>query len=106
MTGKPLAVALHANVGLMHATMSIFNAWCDRLPMLVLGATGPVDAAKPPPVHRLDPHVCGTRVRSCAATRSGTTSPHRSRLRKKSLLRAMQLSRTGTAGTGLHRSRC
>ena len=30
VTGKPLAVALHANVGLMHATMAIFNAWCDR----------------------------------------------------------------------------
>ena len=30
----------------MHATMAIFNAWCDRVPMLVLGATGPVDAAK------------------------------------------------------------
>jgi hypothetical protein len=36
------------NVGLMHATMAIFNAWCDRMPMLVLGATGPVDAAKRP----------------------------------------------------------
>ena len=30
----------------MHATMAIFNAWCDRMPMLMLGATGPVDAAK------------------------------------------------------------
>ena len=37
---------LHSNVGLMHATMAIFNAWCDRVPMLMLGATGPVDAAK------------------------------------------------------------
>src|SRR6202012_1891373 len=31
---------------LMHATMAIFNAWCDRAPMLLLGATGPVDAAR------------------------------------------------------------
>ena len=44
VTEKPMAVALHSNVGLMHATMGIFNAWCDRAPMLVLGATGPVDA--------------------------------------------------------------
>jgi thiamine pyrophosphate-dependent acetolactate synthase large subunit-like protein len=44
VTGKPLAVALHSNVGLFHATMAIFNAWCDRVPMLILGATGPVDA--------------------------------------------------------------
>jgi thiamine pyrophosphate-dependent acetolactate synthase large subunit-like protein len=46
VTGKPMAVAVHSNVGLMHATMAIFNAWCDRLPMVILGATGPVDAAK------------------------------------------------------------
>ena len=46
VTGRPLAVALHANVGLMHATMAIFNAWCDRIPMLLLGAVGPVDAVK------------------------------------------------------------
>ena len=43
-TGKPMAVALHSNVGLMHGTMAIYNAWCDRAPMLILGATGPVDA--------------------------------------------------------------
>ena len=46
VTGKPLAVALHANVGLMHATMAIFNAWCDRIPILLLGAVGPIDAVK------------------------------------------------------------
>ena len=41
-----MAVALHTNVGLMHATMALFNAFCDRVPMLVIGATGPVDAAQ------------------------------------------------------------
>src|SRR5258708_843032 len=46
VTGKPLAVALHANVGLMHATMAIFNAWCDRIPILLLGGVGPMDAVK------------------------------------------------------------
>jgi thiamine pyrophosphate-dependent acetolactate synthase large subunit-like protein len=46
VTGRPLAVALHANVGLMHATMAIFNAWCDRIPMLLLGGVGPIDAVK------------------------------------------------------------
>jgi thiamine pyrophosphate-dependent acetolactate synthase large subunit-like protein len=43
---KMMGCVLHSNVGLMHATMSIFNAWCDRIPMLLLGATGPWDAAK------------------------------------------------------------
>jgi thiamine pyrophosphate-dependent acetolactate synthase large subunit-like protein len=45
-SGRTMGVLLHSNVGLMHATMSIFNAWCDRVPMLILGATGPWDAAK------------------------------------------------------------
>ena len=46
VTGKAMAAAVHSNVGLMHGTMAIFNAWCDRMPMVILGATGPVDAAK------------------------------------------------------------
>jgi len=46
VTGKAMAAAVHSNVGLMHATMAIFNAWCDRMPMVILGATGPVDTVK------------------------------------------------------------
>ncbi len=46
VTGRAMAAAVHSNVGLMHATMAIFNAWCDRMPMLILGATGPIDAVK------------------------------------------------------------
>jgi len=46
ITGKPMGVILHSNVGLMHATMAIFNAWCDRVPVFILGATGPVDASR------------------------------------------------------------
>ncbi len=46
VTDKAMAAAVHSNVGLFHATMAIFNAWCDRMPIVVLGATGPVDAAK------------------------------------------------------------
>ena len=46
VTGKALVTAVHSNVGLMHATMAMFNAWCDRMPVVVLGATGPVDAVK------------------------------------------------------------
>ena len=46
VTGKPMAVAIHSNVGLMHATMAFYDAWCDRAPVLVLGATGPIDAEK------------------------------------------------------------
>ncbi|MGX1307175.1 thiamine pyrophosphate-dependent acetolactate synthase large subunit-like protein [Amorphus suaedae] len=46
VTGEPMVTILHSNVGLLHGSMGIFNAWVDRVPMVVLGATGPVDAAK------------------------------------------------------------
>ena len=46
VTDEPLAVGVHANIGLMHAVMAIYNAWCDRVPMFILGATGPVDASQ------------------------------------------------------------
>jgi thiamine pyrophosphate-dependent acetolactate synthase large subunit-like protein len=43
---KPMGAIVHSNVGLMHATMAIFNAWCDRVPVILFGATGPVAADK------------------------------------------------------------
>src|SRR6476646_10597448 len=45
-SGRMMATILHSNVGLLNGSMGIFNAWCDRVPMLILGATGPWDAAK------------------------------------------------------------
>ncbi|MGH7771357.1 MAG: thiamine pyrophosphate-binding protein [Candidatus Binatia bacterium] len=43
--GKPMAAAVHNIVGLQHACMAIYNAWCDRLPVIVMGGTGPMDTA-------------------------------------------------------------
>jgi thiamine pyrophosphate-dependent acetolactate synthase large subunit-like protein len=40
---KPMVVLLHDTVGLLHATMAIYNAWCDRVPMILIGANGPLD---------------------------------------------------------------
>jgi len=45
-SGRMMAAAVHSNVGLMHASMALFNAWCDRVPMMVFGASGPMDADK------------------------------------------------------------
>jgi acetolactate synthase-1/2/3 large subunit len=44
--GKPMASAVHNIVGLQHAAMAIYNAWCDRLPVIVMGGTGPMDTAQ------------------------------------------------------------
>jgi thiamine pyrophosphate-dependent acetolactate synthase large subunit-like protein len=46
VTQRPMGAAVHANVGLLHAGMAVFNAYCDRAPVLVLGATGPLDASR------------------------------------------------------------
>jgi acetolactate synthase-1/2/3 large subunit len=36
--GKPLCVMAHGTVGLQHATMALYNAWCDRVPVyMVIG---------------------------------------------------------------------
>ena len=36
--GKPMLVTAHGTVGLQHASMAIYNAWCDRVPVyLVIG---------------------------------------------------------------------
>jgi thiamine pyrophosphate-dependent acetolactate synthase large subunit-like protein len=43
---RPMAVGVHDTVGLLHASMAIFNAWVDRAPMLVLAGTGPLDASQ------------------------------------------------------------
>ncbi|MFQ5853599.1 MAG: thiamine pyrophosphate-binding protein [Candidatus Binatia bacterium] len=45
-TGKPMAAIVHNVVGLQHASMAIYNAWCDRTPILVMGGTGPMDSSK------------------------------------------------------------
>jgi thiamine pyrophosphate-dependent acetolactate synthase large subunit-like protein len=46
--GKPLMTLCHGTVGLQHASMSIYNAWCDRVPMIVIGGND-LDAAHRPP---------------------------------------------------------
>jgi acetolactate synthase I/II/III large subunit len=46
--GKPLLTLCHGTVGLQHATMAIYNAWCDRVPVLIIGGND-LDAARRPP---------------------------------------------------------
>src|SRR5262245_19987542 len=48
VAGKPMALLFHGTVGLQHATMAIYNAWCDRVP-LILMVGNHLDAASRPP---------------------------------------------------------
>jgi thiamine pyrophosphate-dependent acetolactate synthase large subunit-like protein len=93
VTDKPMAVAVHSNVGLMHATMAMFNAWCDRVPMLILGATGPMDAEKRRPwiewIHTAKDQ--GALVRDYIKWDDQPASPEAA---VESMLRAWQITRT------------
>ena len=46
VTGKPMAAIVHDVVGLLHAAMTIYYAFIDRVPMILIGATGPLDRTK------------------------------------------------------------
>ena len=48
VTGKPMLTLCHGTVGLQHACMAVYNAWCDRVPVIVVGGND-LDASKRPP---------------------------------------------------------
>jgi thiamine pyrophosphate-dependent acetolactate synthase large subunit-like protein len=97
VTEEPMAVALHANVGLMHAAMPIFNAWCDRTPMIIFGATGPVDA------HRRRPwidwiHTSKDQASIIRDYIKWDDQPASPQAAVESVLRANQITRTAPYG--------
>ena len=104
VTGRAMAAAVHSNVGLMHGTMAIFNAWCDRMPIVILGATGPVDAVKRRPwidwIHTARDQ--GALIRPYTKWDDQPASPGAAR---EALLRGWWLANAGAAGPGLHQPR-
>src|SRR5215813_4440578 len=95
--GTPMAAAVHDIVGLQHASMAIFNAFCDRAPILVLGATGPMDAARRRPwidwIHTA--LVQGTQVRDYVKL---DDQPASVAAIPEALLRCWRLARTEPQG--------
>src|SRR5690606_18034016 len=49
-TGEVGYAVVHDLVGLMHASMAVYDAWCDRAPLVVLGGGGPADPAERRPI--------------------------------------------------------
>jgi acetolactate synthase-1/2/3 large subunit len=45
-TGRPMGAIVHDVVGLLHSTMGVYYAHLDRVPLLLLGATGPLDRGR------------------------------------------------------------
>src|SRR5947207_8614690 len=48
VTGKPQLSLCHGTVGLQHGAMAIYNAWADRVPVIVVGGND-LDAARRAP---------------------------------------------------------
>jgi thiamine pyrophosphate-dependent acetolactate synthase large subunit-like protein len=48
IAGKPMMTLAHGTVGFQHACMAVYNAWCDRVPVIIVGGND-LDAAKRPP---------------------------------------------------------
>ncbi|MES2187098.1 MAG: thiamine pyrophosphate-dependent enzyme [Pseudomonadota bacterium] len=46
--GKPMATMVHGAVGVQHAAMGVYNAWCDRVPVVILSGND-LDAAERAP---------------------------------------------------------
>ena len=48
VAGKPMAAIMHGTVGTQHGAMAIYNAYCDRVPMILFtGNAGPLDERRP-----------------------------------------------------------
>ena len=45
-SGEPMVAILHNLVGLLHSNMAIYYAYIDRVPIFIIGATGPMDETK------------------------------------------------------------
>jgi acetolactate synthase I/II/III large subunit len=45
-SGRPMVAIVHDVVGLLHAVMGIYYAYLDRVPIFIIGATGPMDESR------------------------------------------------------------
>ena len=36
VAGKPMGLLFHGTVGVQHAAMALYNAWCDRVPLIMM----------------------------------------------------------------------
>ena len=67
VAGKPLMTLCHGTVGLQHAAMAVYNAWCDRVPVIIVGGNDLGRRA----CRRFIPPKISTRW--CVTSRNGTT---------------------------------
>lgn len=95
--GEPMGCILHANVGLLNAAMSIYNAWVDRAPVFIVGAGGPADADRRIPwIHWI--HSSRDQAGYVRGFTKWDDEPRSPRAMVESMLRANQIARTAPKG--------
>ncbi len=102
---KPMIAICHNMVGLQHASMAIFNAYIDRVPMMVLGGTGPMNSKRRRP--RIDwihtALVQGNQVRDYA---KWDDQPYSLADVPDSFIRGYRIATTDTDRADVHQLRC
>jgi thiamine pyrophosphate-dependent acetolactate synthase large subunit-like protein len=97
VTGEPMGVIVHANVGLLNAAMSIYNAWVDRAPIFLVGAGGPSDADRRIPwIHWI--HSSRDQAGYVRGFTKWDDEPRSPQAMVESMLRAHQMARTAPKG--------
>jgi acetolactate synthase-1/2/3 large subunit len=95
-TRGPAVVAVHDLVGLMHASMAVYNAYCDRVPLLLLGGSGPADRSARRPVEWL--HSAATQAQLVREFVKWDDEPAGPMETVASVLRAQQIARSAPTG--------
>lgn len=94
--GGPAAAAVHDLVGLMHASMAVYDAFADRAPLLLLGGSGPADPAARRPIDWL--HSATTQADLVRPYVKWDDEPATPGAFADSLVRAHQITHSAPAG--------
>lgn len=95
-TGLPAVAAVHDLVGLMHASMAVYNTCLDRVPLLLLGGSGPADPAARRPVDWI--HSATTQAELVRPYVKWDDEPATAAAFVDSVLRAHQIGLSAPAG--------
>lgn len=95
-SGRTGVVILHDLVGVQHALMSLYNAWADRQPLLVIGGAGPNDPSQRRYIDWL--HSANSQSELARPYCKWTDEPANLQAILDSFLRADRIARSAPAG--------
>jgi thiamine pyrophosphate-dependent acetolactate synthase large subunit-like protein len=73
--------------------MAIYNAWVDRVPILILAGNG-LDASQAPPGHRVEPRGAGSGAAGARLPQVGRLPDVAARISRRSTVRAYKIATT------------